>query len=32
MSEDSHTLAIMLFSEVLGTEQVLRNRLSKVLP
>ena len=32
MSEVSHTLAIMLFSEVLGTEQVLRNRLSKVLP
>ena len=32
MSKDSHTLAIMLFSEVLGTEQVLRNRLSKVLP
>lgn len=32
MSDDSHTLAIMLFSEVLGTEQILRSRLSKVLP
>lgn len=32
MSEDSHTLAIMLFSEVLGAEQILRGRLSKVLP
>lgn len=32
MSDDSHTLAIMLFSEVLGAEQILRSRLSKVLP
>lgn len=32
MSEDSNTLAIMLFSEILGTDQILRNRLSKVLP
>ncbi|KEJ90684.1 MarR family winged helix-turn-helix transcriptional regulator [Sulfitobacter donghicola] len=32
MSEDSNTLAIMLFSEILGTDQILRSRLSKVLP
>jgi len=32
MSDDSNTLAIMLFSEILGTDQILRNRLSKVLP
>lgn len=32
MSGDSNTLAIMLFSEILGTDQILRNRLSKVLP
>jgi|TARA_B110000908_G_scaffold170844_1_gene231597 DNA-binding MarR family transcriptional regulator len=32
MTEDSHTLAIMLFSEVLGAEQILRSRLTKVLP
>ena len=32
MSDDSHTLAIMLFSEVLGAEQLLRSRLTKVLP
>lgn len=32
MSDDAHTLAIMLFSEVLGAEQILRSRLSKVLP
>jgi DNA-binding MarR family transcriptional regulator len=32
MTGDSNTLAIMLFSEILGTDQILRNRLSKVLP
>jgi len=32
MTVDSNTLAIMLFSEILGTDQILRNRLSKVLP
>jgi DNA-binding MarR family transcriptional regulator len=32
MSDTSNTLAIMLFSEILGTDQMLRNRLSKVLP
>ncbi len=32
MSDDANTLAIMLFSEVLGADQVLRGRLSKVLP
>ena len=32
MTDDSHTLAIMLFSEVLGAEQILRSRLTKVLP
>ncbi|MEH6645571.1 MarR family winged helix-turn-helix transcriptional regulator [Sulfitobacter sp.] len=32
MSDDSNTLAIMLFSEILGTDQILRSRLSKVLP
>ena len=29
MTGDSNTLAIMLFSEILGTDQILRNRLSK---
>lgn len=32
MSDDSNTLAILLFSEILGTDQILRSRLSKVLP
>lgn len=32
MSDDPNTLAIMLFSEILGTDQILRSRLSKVLP
>lgn len=32
MTDDPNTLAIMLFSEILGTDQILRNRLSKVLP
>jgi DNA-binding MarR family transcriptional regulator len=32
MSDDPNTLAIMLFSEILGTDQMLRSRLSKVLP
>jgi DNA-binding MarR family transcriptional regulator len=32
MTEDPNTLAIMLFSEVLGADQMLRSRLSKVLP
>ncbi|MBB3994099.1 DNA-binding MarR family transcriptional regulator [Sulfitobacter undariae] len=32
MTGDPNTLAIMLFSEILGTDQILRNRLSKVLP
>lgn len=32
MSDDPNTLAIMLFSEILGADQVLRSRLSKVLP
>ena len=32
MTGDSNTLAIMLFSEILGTDQILLNRLSKVLP
>ncbi|WP_299026527.1 MarR family transcriptional regulator [uncultured Sulfitobacter sp.] len=32
MSETSNTLAIMLFSEILGTDQILRSRLGKVLP
>ncbi|UWR26419.1 MarR family transcriptional regulator [Sulfitobacter sp. S223] len=32
MSDDSNTLAIMLFSEILGTDQILRTRLGKVLP
>ncbi|AXI44654.1 MarR family transcriptional regulator [Sulfitobacter sp. SK012] len=32
MGDDSNTLAIMLFSEVLAADQMLRSRLSKVLP
>lgn len=32
MSDDSNTLAILLFSEILGTDQILRSRLSRVLP
>lgn len=32
MNEDLNTLAIMLFGEILGTEQILRNRLSKIMP
>lgn len=32
MTESSSTLAILLFSEILGTDQMLRNRLGKVLP
>jgi len=32
MNEDRNTLAIMLFSEVLAADQMIRNRLSKVLP
>lgn len=32
MNDDSSTLAIMLFSEILGTDQILRHRLGKVLP
>lgn len=32
MADDRNTLAILLFSEILGTDQILRNRLSKVLP
>lgn len=32
MTETPNTLAIMLFSEILGTDQILRSRLGKVLP
>jgi len=32
MTEKSNALAVMLFSEILGTDQILRTRLSKVLP
>ncbi len=32
MSENANTLAILLFSEILGADQILRSRLSKVLP
>lgn len=32
MNDTSSTLAILLFSEILGTDQILRSRLSKVLP
>lgn len=32
MSDDKNTLAISLFSEVLAADQMVRNRLSRVLP
>ena len=32
MSDDANKLGVMLFSEVLGADQMLRSRLSKVLP
>ncbi len=32
MSTDKHALAISLFSEMLAADQVIRNRLSRVLP
>ena len=32
MRDSSNTLAILLFSEILGTDQMLRSRLGKVLP
>lgn len=32
MSEDSGALAVTLFSEILTADQLLRNRLTKVLP
>ncbi len=32
MNEDSNTLAILLFGEIFGMDQILRNRLGKVLP
>lgn len=32
MSEDANALAVMLFSEILTADQLLRNRLSRVLP
>ncbi|MDW4498033.1 MarR family winged helix-turn-helix transcriptional regulator [Sulfitobacter sp. D35] len=32
MSEDRNTLAIALFSEVLAADQMVRNRLGRVLP
>lgn len=32
MTEDSGALAVTLFSEILTADQLLRNRLSKVLP
>ena len=32
MSEDKHSLAISLFSEVLAADQMIRNRLHRVLP
>ncbi|MEQ6202900.1 MarR family transcriptional regulator [Sulfitobacter sp. HNIBRBA2951] len=32
MNDSSNTLAILLFSEILGTDQMLRSRLGKVLP
>jgi DNA-binding MarR family transcriptional regulator len=32
MNNDSNRLAIMLFSEILGADQILRSRLGKVLP
>lgn len=32
MSDDTNTLAVALFSEILTADQLMRNRLSKVLP
>lgn len=32
MSDDAHALAVALFSEILTADQLLRNRLSRVLP
>lgn len=32
MNDDTNALAVSLFSEILTAEQLLRNRLSKVLP
>ena len=32
MSQDKYTLAISLFSEVLAADQMIRNRLTRVLP
>ncbi|MBJ6371940.1 MarR family winged helix-turn-helix transcriptional regulator [Sedimentitalea arenosa] len=32
MTDDTNALAVSLFSEILTTEQLLRNRLSRVLP
>lgn len=32
MTDATKTLAILLFSEILGTDQILRTRLGKVLP
>jgi len=32
MSDDKHSLAISLFSEVLAADQMIRNRLHRVLP
>jgi DNA-binding MarR family transcriptional regulator len=32
MSDSSNTLAVALFSEILTADQLIRNRLSKVLP
>ena len=32
MADDTNALAIALFSEVLTADQMVRNRLSKVLP
>lgn len=32
MAEDSNALAVALFSEILSADQLVRNRLSKVLP
>lgn len=32
MSDDPHALAVSLFSEVMAADQMLRNRISKLLP
>ena len=32
MSDDAHALAVALFSEILTADQLVRNRLSRVLP